>query len=46
MSDLYDDHTNAAVGFFSWLEQEKINLKNVSYITNFALKLFFLGRKI
>jgi len=42
MSDLYDHHTDAVVGLLlGW--NKKRNLKNVSYITNFALKTLFGG---
>ena len=45
MSDLYDDHTNAVVGLLlGWNKKE--TLKNLSYITNFALKLLLGGSKI
>lgn len=45
MSDLYDDHTDAVVGLLlGW--NKKRNLKNLSYITNFALKLSLGGSKI
>lgn len=45
MSDLYDDHTDAVVGLLlGW--NKKRNLKNLSYITNFALKLSLAGSKI
>ena len=43
--DLYDDHTDAVVGLLlGW--NKKRNLKNLSYITNFALKLSLGGSKI